>query len=73
MAKDNFVLQRRRLEYSNTNRNTIKISQEAYNSLVDMANESSMPMKDIASQAIVYAFNHLEYKTMKGDEDDGAN
>jgi hypothetical protein len=37
------------------------VSREANNTLVDMANESVMSLSQIASKAIMFAFEHLEY------------
>lgn len=57
-----FKLKRRKLEHSNGERNTVRLTNEAYNVLVDMANESTISMSKIASKAVMYAYEHLEYE-----------
>lgn len=61
-SKDAFVLKRPKVSYTQKSRPTIKISSEAYNLLVDMTNESCMPLSHIASKAIQYAYEHLEFE-----------
>lgn len=68
MSKDRFVLTPLRRTYTeNKKGETVRISKDAYNTLVDMANESTMSMSQIASKAIMFAFEHLEYGYEKGD------
>ena len=64
MKKDSdaFVLTRPKTVYTQTSRPTVKITAEAYNLLVDMTNESCMPLSHIASKAIQYAYEHLEFE-----------
>lgn len=62
MAKDRFVLAPIKREYTDNKKGeTVRVSMTAYNTLVDMANESTMSMSQIASKAIMFAFDHLEY------------
>ena len=62
MSKDKFVLEPiKRQHTENKKGETVRVSKDAYNTLVDMANESVMSMSQIASKAIMFAFEHLEY------------
>ena len=57
-----FVLKGKKFVYKRKNdpeQAVVRITPEAYNALVDMANESILPIKEIASQAILYANRHL--------------
>lgn len=66
---EGFKLKRKKLPYTtNTDRTTIRVSVEAYNTLVDMANESTMAIGKIASKAIMYAYEHLEFEE-EGEEE----
>lgn len=69
MAKDKFVLEPIKRTYTeNKKGETVRVSMNAYNTLVDMANESTMSMSQIASKAIMFAFDHLEYGFEKEEE-----
>lgn len=69
MAKDRFVLAPIKREYTDNKKGeTVRVSKDAYNTLVDMANESSMSMSQIVSKAILFAFEHLEYGYETEDE-----
>lgn len=46
----------------------MRVNKDAYNTLVDMANESTMSMSQIASKAIMFAFEHLEYGYEREEE-----
>ena len=62
MANDRFVLAPLRRPYTDNKKGeTVRVSKEAYNTLVDMANESSMSMSQIVSKAIMFSYDHLEY------------
>lgn len=62
MAKDRFVLEPIKRGYTdNKHGETVRVSMKAYNTLVDMANESTMSMSQIVSKAIMFAYEHLEY------------
>ena len=62
MAKD-FVLVGKKLKYAKDDQVTvIRVSRDAYNILVDMANESGLPISKIATQAVMYANDHLKYE-----------
>ena len=66
---DAFILTRRKMSYCNSDsRPAIRVSKDAYNTLVDMVNESDMAMSQIASQAILYAYDHLEFEERGGEE-----
>lgn len=70
MAKDRFVLAPIKREYTDNKKGeTVRVSKDAYNTLVDMANESTMSMSQIASKAIMFAFEHLEYGYEKEEEE----
>lgn len=69
MAQEKFVLTPLKRTYTeNKKGETVRVSKDAYNTLVDMANESSMSMSQIASKAIMFAFDHLEYGFEKEEE-----
>lgn len=58
-----FVLKGKKLAHKHkdsTGQTVIRISTESYNTLVDMANESILPISTIASKAIMFAFENLE-------------
>ncbi len=62
MANDRFVLAPLQRPYTDNKKGeTVRVSKEAYNTLVDMANESSMSMSQIVSKAIMFSYDHLEY------------
>ena len=62
MSKD-FILVGKKMKYAKEGElPVIRVSREAYNALVDMANESGMPISKIASQAVMYANEHLKYE-----------
>lgn len=59
---ERFVLKRKKFFYrssQNVDSVTIRLTPEAYNALVDMANESTLSIRNIASQAIMYAYGNL--------------
>lgn len=57
-----FVLKAKRLKYAKDgDLPTIRVNIESYNALVDMVNESGLSIKEVASQAIMYANEHLRY------------
>lgn len=58
-----FILSPRKIKYAKHKDGAkVRILSEAYNTLVDMANSSTMPMTKIASQAIQFAFDNLVYQ-----------
>lgn len=64
-----FVLQGKKMEYAAVGeRPTIRVTADAYNALVDMANESGLAIASIASQAIIYAQEHLRYERERGED-----
>lgn len=66
---DKFVLKGKKLhQTTDSTRTVVRVSQEAYNTLVEMANDSVLPMSKIASQAIMFAYDHLEYD--RGEEEE---
>lgn len=67
---DAFILTRNKVEYTNSTRPVIRVSKEAYNILADMVNESNMSMSQVASQAIKFAYDHLEFENKEGEIDD---
>ncbi|MEG1470490.1 MAG: hypothetical protein RSC31_07570 [Anaerovoracaceae bacterium] len=50
-----------RKKCSVTNQSVVKISADAYNVLVDIYNESTLSMKDIASIIILESINRIVY------------
>ena len=70
MANGKFILAPIKREYTeNKKGETVRVSKDSYNTLVDMANESSMSMSQIVSKAIMFAYEHLEYGYEKEDEE----
>jgi len=66
---DKFILEAKKKEYASNSRDTlVRLNMEAYNTLVDMANDSVMPMSQIASKAIMYANKHLAYEESEEEE-----
>lgn len=62
MAREKFILEPiRRQHTERSNGEVVRISKEAYNVLVDMANESVLNLGQVASKAILFAQEHLEY------------
>ena len=61
-SKDAFILSRPKARYTTSNSPVVKITAESYNLLVDMTNESCLPLSHIASKAIQYAYDHLEFE-----------
>lgn len=69
MAKEKFVLTPLKRTYTeNKKGETVRVSKDAYNTLVDMANESSMSMSQIVSKAIIFAYERLEYGYEKEED-----
>ena len=57
-----FVLKGKKFSYKskqNVESVTISVTPGAYNALVDMANESTLSIRNIASQAILFAYENL--------------
>lgn len=57
-----FVLKGKKFAYKskqNVESVTIRVTPNAYNALVDMANESTLSIRNIASQAILFAYGNL--------------
>lgn len=70
MVQEKFVLTPLKRTYTeNKKGETVRVSKDAYNTLVDMANESTMSMSQIASKAIMFAYEHLEYGYEKEEEE----
>lgn len=70
MLQDKFILAPLKRTYTeNKKGETVRVSMTAYNTLVDMANESTMSMSQIASKAIMFAYEHLEYGYEKEEEE----
>ena len=59
----------KRTHTENKKGEAVRIHKDAYNTLVDMANESTMSMSQIASKAIMFAYEHLEYGFEKEEEE----
>ena len=59
---EGFVLKRKKFFYRSSqtvDSVTMRLTPEAYNALVDMANESTLSIRNIASQAVMYAYRNL--------------
>ena len=57
-----FVLKGKKFSYKskqNVESVTIRVTPGAYNALVDMANESTLSIRNIASKAILFAYSNL--------------
>ena len=62
MSKDKFILAHLKREHTDNKKGeTVRVSKDAYNTAVDMANESSMSLSQVVSKAIMFAAEHLEY------------
>ena len=71
MSSDKFVLAPIKRRYTDNKKGeTVRVSKEAYNTLVDMANESVMSLSQIASKAIMFAYEHLEYGYEEKEEEE---
>lgn len=59
---DKFIIpaKKRKKQYKDTPC-AVKVSAEAYNALIDMVSESTMSFMDVASKAILFAKDHVEY------------
>lgn len=58
-----FVLKGKKLNYLEADEKpVIRISADAYNALIDMANETGMSISSVASQAIAYASKNVVYE-----------
>lgn len=70
MAKHKgFVLPGRKRKYSNSaNGEVIRIDADAYNALVEICNECPLPMKQIASAAIKYAYENITFEESEDEE-----
>lgn len=69
MANGKFILAPIKRPYTDNKKGeTVRVSKDAYNTLVDMANESSMSMSQIVSKAIMFAYENLEYGYEKEED-----
>lgn len=60
---EKFILKRDGLRHiPDDQKAVVKITGEAYNLLIDMANESGMPLSKVASKAIKYASENVCYE-----------
>ena len=58
----NFVLTYYSREYGQIeNTPRIRVKQEAYDTLVEWAHETGLPLSELASRAIAFAAEHLTY------------
>ena len=63
MQNHKFILTPIKRTYTeNKKGETVRCSKDACNTLVDLANESTMSMSQIVSKAIMFAYEHLEYR-----------
>lgn len=61
-----FQLNPKKKQYTEKKFEVVRVSAEAYNALVDMANESTYSMMSIASKAILFAQENVSYE--EGEE-----
>ena len=61
--RDRFVLAPRTYRATANQSETVRVDGEAYNLLVEMANSSNLNLRQIVSKAIVFAYEHLEYRS----------
>lgn len=60
--KDKFIIKPIKKQYAeDKSACTVRCPIDAYNTLVDMANDSCMSMSQIIGKAIMFAYEHLEY------------
>ena len=62
MSKSKFQLIPKKKPYTNKKCEVVRVSAEAYNALIDMANESTHSMVYIASKAILFAQDNISYE-----------
>ena len=71
MSKDKFILAPLKREHTeNKKGETVRISKDACNTAVDMANESSMSLSQVVSKAVMFAYEHLEYGFDEKEEEE---
>ncbi len=60
---DKFIIQaKKRQKVSESKDCVVKVTPEAYNALVDIFNESAMSFREVASKAILFAAENVEYR-----------
>ncbi|MBO5372142.1 MAG: hypothetical protein J6A75_05410 [Lachnospiraceae bacterium] len=69
MSDKKFVLTPKKRTYTKARSEPVRIHKDSYNTLVDMANESTMSMSEIASKAIMFAYEHLSFGDKETEED----
>lgn len=68
MGDGKFHLPGRKKDYSDKSQ-PVRLTTEAYNVLIEMYNDSQLPMSQIASKAILYAAEHIIYD--REDQENG--
>ncbi|MFV0527734.1 MAG: hypothetical protein ACK5MN_03290 [Lachnospiraceae bacterium] len=58
---DKIIMPARRMGYAGQQA-VIRLTPEAYNALVDIYNESTLSLRQIASKLIIAAAEHVEYE-----------
>lgn len=62
----NFILETKKsLHTDNPNGEVVRLSKEAYNKVVDIANKTGVNKKALVSQAVEYAIKRIEYKEVE--------
>lgn len=51
----------RRMTYASDNRSVVRLTEEAYNALVDIYNESTLSMMQIASRMILHSVDRVVF------------
>jgi hypothetical protein len=62
MKSVKFQLNPKKKQYTDKKFEVVRVTAEAYNALVDMANESTYSMMNIASKAILFAQECVSYE-----------
>ncbi|MDF2907159.1 MAG: hypothetical protein K0R34_2480 [Herbinix sp.] len=66
MKNIKFKLNPKKRQYADKKYEVVRVSAEAYNALIDMANESTCSIMSIASKAILFAQENVSYE--EGEE-----
>lgn len=69
MGEIKFRLNPKKKHFTDKKYEVVRISGDAYNALIDMANESTFSMMHIASKAILFAQENVSYE--EGEADNG--
>lgn len=65
---DELIFYRPERRKAKTTSNVIRVSDEAYDAIAEIAYETGKPTRDIASRLITYAYEHAVIKDKEADE-----